>query len=259
MSARSSIIARLFGRKPSASAARAGCELLEERRLFSWTFYTTGNPEVPGYVMDSNSASDTIVVSKGPGGNLTVSPTGQSSFVISTPPGGLFIYGHGGNDIITLTGLDIFASIYGGGGSDQIATNGGHQHIEGGDGDDFLNGGPGNDTIRGNLGVDRVDYTYYAAGWHAEVYLNANAGYVYDAAGVDQEHDTIETMENAQGGSGNDVFQGKVNVYNTFWGGDGNDYFIINDGTADGVDGQNGTDTALRDPAVDTLVSIEVV
>lgn len=116
----------------------------------------------------------------------------------------------------------------------------------GGAGDDTLTGGHGNDTINGGAGNDTVDYSNDTAG----VSVNLNTGV---ATGSAIGTDSLVSIENVAGGSGNDTLTGDGNANymlagagnDTLSGGNGDDGFVFLSGTftaADHVDGGAGVD-----------------
>lgn len=106
--------------------------------------------------------------------------------------------------------------------------------ISGSSGSDTLSGLSGNDTLDGKVGSDWVDYSYASS---VTVNLNSGTGVV---SGSDS--DTLISIENVIGSSGNDVLTGVQGSVNTLLGKDGNDLFY---GYLDGdtLDGGSGIDT----------------
>jgi Ca2+-binding RTX toxin-like protein len=87
--------------------------------------------------------------------------------------------------------------------------------LTGSAGNNTIVGGAGDDTITGAGGTDTIDYS---AETNA-VTVNLNTG---SAVGVDSGTDTLITIENAIGGSGNDLFINSA-ASNSFAGGSGTD------------------------------------
>jgi Ca2+-binding RTX toxin-like protein len=141
----------------------------------------------------------------------------------------------GGDGDDTLTGSDIGNTIFGGAGDDTI---------RGGDGDDVLEGGAGSDWIDGESGINTVSYSQSAGA------VNVNL-YTVIVSGGDAEGDRIFSIDNAVGGSGNDVLSGH-NGANSFWGGDGADTIDAKGGD-DFVHGGMGADTLIGGGGNDTL------
>ncbi|MDM7930857.1 Hint domain-containing protein [Tabrizicola sp.] len=171
------------------------------------------------------------------------------------------VIGGSGND--TLTGDS---------GANYLAGAGGNDRLFGGDGNDTLSGGLGNDSLDGGAGTDTADFT------GATGNLNINlAGGTATGEGTD----TLVSIENAIGGSGNDTLTGDSGANylagaggnDRLFGGDGNDTLSGGLGN-DSLDGGAGTDTAdftgatgnlninlaggtATGEGTDTLVSIE--
>jgi len=114
------------------------------------------------------------------------------------------LYGYAGND-----------SLYGGAGSDSLS---------GGDGNDLLDGGLGTDTINGGTGLDTVTYSWATTA--VSVNLNTSTAQNTGAGGTD----TITSVENVIGGTGNDTIIGN-SAANTLNGYLGND--SLNGGSGD--------------------------
>jgi Ca2+-binding RTX toxin-like protein len=107
----------------------------------------------------------------------------------------------GGTGADTITGTAAANVLNGGAGNDNLS---------GGDGDDILIGGAGTDALNGGNGIDTVDYSYETA---AQSIFLVPAGTAWDF---------ITNVENAVGGSNNDVIYGSQ-VNNVLNGGAGND------------------------------------
>jgi Ca2+-binding RTX toxin-like protein len=132
----------------------------------------------------------------------------------------------------------------GGAGSDRITGNAAANVLRGGDGDDTFDEGDapnGADVIDGGNGSDTVLYTRRSGVIHVALCeppapCLANNGEV-------NENDTLLAMENAEGGSGNDVLVGNSSS-NTLEGNAGDDH----------IDGQDGDDYLYGDDGADTLL-----
>src|SRR5262245_42756760 len=185
------------------------------------------------------------------------------------------IYG-GASDIVlpdtiqnvTLTG-NANVSVTGNSVDNTLSGNAGNNTIAGGDGNDFIDGGAGDDTYIGGNGSDTAGYALATQA----VLVDLQAG---TASGIDIGNDTLVSIENVEGGLGNDTIRGDAGA-NRLLGGDGDDR-LAGRGGDDLLDGGNGSDTAgyaLATQAVlvdlqagtasgidignDTLVSIENV
>jgi hypothetical protein len=124
----------------------------------------------------------------------------------------------------------------GGGGNDSVSGGGGDDVLDGGSGNDTLNGGAGNDRLTGGLGIDTVTY----AGTSAKVLLRLALTTAQNTGGGGI--DTLATLENAVGGSGNDTLFG-TDTSNTLNGAGGDD----------SLNGNLGNDVLLGGAGNDTL------
>ena len=144
-----------------------------------------------------------------------------------------------GND--ELTGNSWYGTIDGGAGDDTLRGGDGHDEIragdgaddvDGGNGDDTIDGGTGPDAISGGSGSDVVDYSTRSAA----VTVDLKTG----ATGPAGEGDTIDGINGAYGGRGNDVLRG--DDHDGRWdGGPGNDH-LDGRGGADRMAGGDGLD-----------------
>jgi Ca2+-binding RTX toxin-like protein len=150
-------------------------------------------------------------------------------------------FGGEGNDILKGgAGQDI---LNGGSGNDTLSGDAGNDILFGGTGDDTLFGGTGDDYLYGGEGSDWVDFT----GISENLYVNINPNTSVEISTL-QGRDVYDSIENVQGGSGNDTIIGTDGV-NTLKGGIGDDYIDAKSGgtgTADGlydyIDGESGVD-----------------
>ena len=136
------------------------------------------------------------------------------------------IYGDSGNDyLLGWTGND---SIYGGSGNDTL---------KGEDGNDFLVGNGGQDYFDGGSGSDTVSYYYYSGTVNANLKTDKASfpGWSYS--------ETLKSIENLAGGSGNDNIYGD-DAANNLYGNAGNDY-LDGWGGNDNLYGNSGNDTLL--------------
>ncbi|MCY7332527.1 MAG: pre-peptidase C-terminal domain-containing protein [Pseudanabaena sp. CAN_BIN31] len=147
-----------------------------------------------------------------------------------------------------LSGTSSADSIYGFGGNDSLFGNDGDDSLYGGDGDDVLDGGFGFDFLDGGNGVDTVTYSFFNRG----IDLSLQSGTVrFSGTSLT---DTLMSIENVVGSSGNDTITGN-SLANTLSGGDGNDTIRGGDGNDildggfgyDFLDGGNGVDTVTYD------------
>ena len=139
----------------------------------------------------------------------------------------------GGNDVLV-----------GGAEADQIVALGGDDMVEGLGGDDLLTGGGGDDTLDGGQGNDFARYDQSTMGVVASLVTGT-------ASGADVGFDTLISIENLIGGSGNDLLIGDANA-NSLNGGDGNDQLDGGAG-ADALAGGDGSDIYIVDNVDDTV------
>lgn len=127
-------------------------------------------------------------------------------------------YGNDGDDVVV--GDDSIDFLFGGDDDDQLYGGGGNDQMFGGADDDILVGGAGADTMDGGSGSDTA--SYYGATIGVTVNLATGQG-----AGGDAQGDVLISVENVEGGEGNDNLTGTAGD-NSIWGQGGND--VINAG-----------------------------
>lgn len=148
--------------------------------------------------------------------------------------------GIGDDDIETGDGDDF---IDGGVGSDVLIGGAGNDDLNGGVGDDILFGGANNDDIDGGDGVDTASFSDATVSMDIDLQAGTASG---------NGNDLLTSIENATGGSGNDLIDGSsvandliggagADVIN---GGGGNDLLYSGDGN-DTVDGGTGDDLII--------------
>ena len=145
-------------------------------------------------------------------------------------------------------------SLFGGSGNDTLSGGDGNDTIRGENDNDLLDGGLGDDIISGDAGIDTVTYSWATTA--VTVNLNTTTAQNIGAGGTD----TITTVENIIGGTGNDkiIGNGSANTLNgskgndSLYGGGGNDYLIGGDGN-DLLDGGLGNDNINGGAGVDTV------
>src|SRR5215510_959929 len=135
---------------------------------------------------------------------------------------------------VTLTG-NTNVSVTGNSADNTLIGNTGNNTIAGGDGNDFIDGGAGDDTYIGGNGIDTAGYALDTLG----VTVDLVAGI---ATGAEIGTDTLVSIENVEGGLGNDIIRGDAGA-NRLLGGDGDDR-LAGRGGDDFLDGGNGSDTA---------------
>ncbi|MEH2590705.1 beta strand repeat-containing protein [Bradyrhizobium sp. AZCC 1721] len=137
------------------------------------------------------------------------------------------------------TGNGLANTIAGGGNADTLSGAGGNDTIVGLGGNDILGGGAGDDTFIATAGDGNDGYagnggsdTYSLAGLAADATINLVTG---TASSSEIGTDTLTTIENVVGGSGQDTITAS-NAHNTFSGGTGNDTFVFASTNAAGID-----------------------
>jgi len=146
--------------------------------------------------------------------------------------------------------LENIENVIGGLGADILTGDGLANTLDGGGGDDVLNGNGGDDVLIGRLGADMLDggagtdtASYAEKTTTVSVTLNGDLDVTVKVGGVNE--DTIRSIENVIGGSGNDLLTGD-HLDNALSGGSGNDV-LQGHGGSDVLDGGLGIDTASYD------------
>jgi Ca2+-binding RTX toxin-like protein len=192
------------------------------------TFTGTGN-----FIGTGNGLDNAIT---GGTGNDTLTG-GDGNDVLTGNAGNDTLDGGVGND--TLTGGD---------GNDTLTGGAGNDSLNGGNGDDTLNGGLGNDTLVGGVGIDTASY----AGETDAMFIDLVAGTARRGSAAAVIEDTLATIENLTGGSGNDSITGSA-AANVLTGGAGND--AINAGAGnDIIMGGLGNDIMTGGAGADSFV-----
>jgi len=122
----------------------------------------------------------------------------------------------GGSAADVLVGDDKANTLTGGGGDDTLRGGGAADVLLGDAGNDTLDGGLAGDTLTGGDGTDLLSYALRTAA--VTVDLTATTATQGEAG----ENDKIDTVENVQGGAGDDALRGSP-VANELRGGAGND------------------------------------
>jgi RTX calcium-binding nonapeptide repeat (4 copies) len=115
----------------------------------------------------------------------------------------------------------------------------GNDRLEGGRADDSLDGGPGDDQLKGGAGHDVADYGRRSE--PVDVHI-PDPGSATIGNGADGESDTLQDIEGALGGAGDDTLTGAGGA-DELDGGPG----------ADELSGHDGADDLLGGPGVDDL------
>ncbi|MBC7951948.1 MAG: FecR domain-containing protein [Rhodospirillaceae bacterium] len=206
--------------------------------------------------IDGGAGNDTLTA--GDGNDIVHGGTGDDLIVGGSGKGNDSYYGDAGIDTLkyssafntvtvdltagTASGIDI--------GTDTID---GIENVIGGAGDDTLTGNAGANVLSGGGGNDTVNY----ANAVTAVTVNLTTGI---ASGANIGTDTLDSMENATGGAGDDIMTGSA-VANVLNGGSGNDTLTAGDGndTVHGNDGDDliisgtGNDSYYGDAGIDTI------
>src|SRR5215831_18238646 len=124
----------------------------------------------------------------------------------------------------------------------------GIENVTGGAGNDTLNGGLGNDTLAGGLGTDTASY----AGEIDAMFVDLVAGTARRGNAAAAIEDTMATIENVTGGSGNDAITGSA-AANVLTGGAGNDS-ITGSAVANVLTGGAGNDSILAGAGNDIII-----
>jgi Tol biopolymer transport system component/Ca2+-binding RTX toxin-like protein len=201
-----------------------------------------------------NAATGTFAGTPGSGNvgvtNVTVTATDLAGAAVSDTFS-LTVSSAGSDSITGTTGDDVINAQ---GGNDTVNAGDGNDTVTGGTGIDSVNGGAGNDTFvatigdgndayAGGTGIDTLDMSAITA----NATINLPNG---RASSTQTGSDSLSSIENATGGSGNDQISGTsaANVLDgragndTINAGSGND--IVIGGTGDDVmNGGSGTDT----------------
>ncbi len=179
--------------------------------------------------------SKTSVTKLTTGNGDTAVTTGFAADTITSGDGRDIVRSGKGNDQITT-----------GRGDDMIFAGTGDDHVEAGDGDDVLIGNKGADWLYGGSGSDSVLFDGDLAG-ETGVVVNLLTG---KGQGGDAEGDTYVSIENVYGTWYQDELIGnnQANVlsggagFDTLVGHGGNDIFLTGEGSANSVDGGEGSD-----------------
>ena len=146
-------------------------------------------------------------------------------------------------------------NVAGGGGNDQITGNSAGNKLYGGAGDDILSPGRSNlrsnvtDLVDGGAGLDTVSFADIASWGYSTIIggvsVNLTTGFATEINPLPSSNPvyaTLVSIENATGGTGNDVLSGNTGA-NVLSGGAGND----------ALHGGAGNDTLYGGAGVDTL------
>ncbi len=151
--------------------------------------------------------------------------------------------GGGGNDV--LTGGDGVDTLNAGADADRLDGGAGNDTLNGDPGDDVLTGGTGADVFNGGTGTDLADFSLRSSPVTVSMDAVANDG-------APAEADNVRTdVENATGGTGNDVLLGGT-AANLLAGGPGEDS-LDGDAANDVLDGGADADVLTGGAGTDTV------
>ena len=161
------------------------------------------------------------------------------------------LFGGSGDDVVAGgTGND---ELHGNSGNDRLDGGSGDDQLFGGSGDDVMSGGKGANALNGGSGVDTVDYGWLDTKVKVDLHYKKATGSVTDE---------LVSIENAVGGSNNDVLRGDKRD-NVLDGGAGND--VLRGRTGDDVlTGGAGADrfqyfkSDLRGDSVDVITDFSI-
>ncbi|MEM7553924.1 MAG: calcium-binding protein [Cyanobacteria bacterium P01_A01_bin.84] len=140
----------------------------------------------------------------------------------------------GNNTSEIIFGTDENDTINANGGNDTVFAGGGNDYVKGGTGNDALAGGTGQDYFDGGIGTDTVSFYHYSGKVTADLMTDTAS---FSTLAYDE---TLYSIENLSGGTGNDSLFGDNNN-NDLYGNQGNDslYGRVGD---DKLYGQAGND-----------------
>ena len=193
------------------------------------------------YIVDN--AGDIVTESAGGGTDLV--QTTLNTYALGSEVENLTFTGAGN---FTGTGNALANTITGGAGNDSLSGGGGNDALNGGAGNDTLSGGLGNDALTGGTGIDTASY----ADENDAMVIDLAAGTARRGSAAAAVEDTLATIENVTGGSGNDTINGN-GAANTLHGGGGIDA-ILGGGGDDTIFGEGGDDTMNGGAGADNFV-----
>jgi Ca2+-binding RTX toxin-like protein len=190
--------------------------------------------------VDGGIGNDTMNATANDGNDVYIGGAGIDTYDLSATAAAATVNLTTGTASSAQTGTDIltgFEDVSGSSGNDNITDGAGVNRLDGNNGNDtfaMTNDGVADD-VRGGGNNDTIDYSALIA--DLSVILNGNSAVTVTNG------DTIRSIENFIGGSGNDTITGDNNA-NQLTGGAGND--VITGGTgADVLTGGSGTDTFI--------------
>jgi len=207
----------------------------------------TGADKMFGGVGNDTYIVDNIgdVVSENAGEGTDTVQTSLNVYTLSAEVENLTFTGTGN---FVGTGNALANVITGGAGNDTLSGGAGNDTLNGGAGDDILSGGAGNDTLVGGAGNDTASY----AGEIDAMFIDLVAGTARRGSAAAAIEDTLATIENVTGGSGNDSITGSA-AANVLTGGAGNDAILAGGGN-DIIIGGRGDDIMNGGAGADSFV-----
>ena len=216
------------------------CEVLERRRLLASVQLNGATLEIVG-----TAGNDFIDVSLNEvDARIKVVTSGDADrFFNSGQFNFISVRALEGDDYVSIEIIDVVvpSTVSGGDGNDVLLGGMGNDSLSGNAGADTLLGSVGNDRLAGNGGRDRIGPD---AG--NDVVFGGAGG---DWIGATNDNDVIK------GEGGDDIITSILGL-STISGGDGDDTIYCDDGFAESIFGDAGTD-AVRADADDVLFSIE--
>jgi len=212
----------------------------------------TLNGGIGADTMRGGAGNDTFVVDNA--GDVAIEASGEGVDLVQTS---LNNYGLGSEvENLTFTGTGDFTgsgnelgnTITGGAGNDNLSGGAGNDTLNGGAGDDTLTGGLGNDRLTGGTGIDTASYVDETD----NMVVDLAAGTARRGSSGAPVEDTLATIENVSGGSGDDSITGN-GAANLLKGGGGIDA-ILGGGGNDIIVGEAGDDIMSGGAGADTYV-----
>jgi Ca2+-binding RTX toxin-like protein len=168
---------------------------------------------------DGSTGNDTIILTIGATGYREING-GLGNDILGGNADVNKIDAGGGNDFV-----------YGRDGDDILLGGAGIDELNGDSNNDSLQGGFGNDVLNGGLGIDTADFSdhfgSWSGGWTIDV-INQTARTQYNGSGqifIITETDTLNSVENVIGSSGNDTIFARGT--GTVQGGQGSDTLVL--------------------------------
>jgi Ca2+-binding RTX toxin-like protein len=209
-------------------------------------------------VIGGGTGSDSITITPGGGGgggggvNLQIGGTTTTY----SPTGRIIIrLGDGDDQFNVAASINIPLLINGGGGADTIKGAGGNDVIVGGAGNDRLMGGDGRDLLIGGAGADRI-----LGDQQDDILIAGSTTHDTDATALDlimlewaSPRTYVQRVNNLRDGSGSST-RSNASAFLTV----GSGGTVLNDGAADSLSGNAGSDWFVFDDSNDVVTDIGV-